>query len=139
MGRRASAGRGIARPDARWTLFRPLDLAVAILLVASAAACLPMLASPFGSRAEVILDGRRVARLALDGPLRHLDVATALGNLRLAYGEGSVRVAEAPCPNRICLRSGAVSRKGAVLTCLPAKVRVEIAGGHEREVDAVTF
>jgi hypothetical protein len=129
----------MASPDARWTLFRPLDLAVGILLVASAGACLPLLASPFGSRAEVILDGRRVARLALDGPLRHLDVATSLGNLRLAYGEGSVRVAEAPCPNRLCLRAGAVSRKGAVLTCMPARLRVEIAGGREREVDAVTF
>jgi hypothetical protein len=105
----------------------------------SAAACLPLLASPFGSRAEVILDGRRVARLALDGPPRHLDVATALGNLRLAYGEGTVRVAEAPCPNRICVRAGAVSRKGAVLACLPARLRVEIAGGRAREVDAVTF
>jgi hypothetical protein len=140
--RRSAAGRawgGSAGPEARWTLFRPLDLAVAILLLASAAAFLPLLASPFGSRAEVTLDGRKVARLALDGPRRHLDVATALGNLRLAYGEGAVRVAEAPCPNRLCIRAGAVSRSGATITCLPAKVRVEIAGGRAREVDAVTF
>jgi hypothetical protein len=129
-------GRG---PDSRWTLIRPLDVAVAILLLALAAVFLPRLASPFGSRAEVILDGRKIARLSLDGPGREHSVATALGPLRLAYGEGKVRVTQAPCPNRLCMRAGAASRSGAALTCLPCKVRVEITGGPEKDVDAVTF
>lgn len=125
----------------RWTLFRPLDLALAAALLALAAFCLPRLASPFGSRAEVSVNGKPVARLSLDGPLREISVATDLGPLRVAYGEGRVRIAEAPCPNRLCVKSGAASRAGSSLLCLPCKVRVEVGGGRggERDVDAVTF
>lgn len=127
-------------PEARWTLFRPLDAALAAALVVLAGCFLPRLVSPFGSRAEVTLNGSKVARLSLDGPRKELTVATALGPLRLAYGEGSVRVAGAPCANRLCMRAGAVSRAGAVLLCVPCKVRVEIAGKRDRKgVDAVTY
>lgn len=127
-------------PESRWTLFRPLDAAVALLLLALAACFAPRLLSPFGTRAEVTLDGAKVARLNLEGPPRNFTVATALGPLRLAYGGGSVRVEAAPCPNRLCLRAGAVSRSGAVLLCVPGKVRVEVGGGKARkDIDAVTF
>ena len=84
------------------------------------------------------MDGRKAARLDLHGPARELTVATALGPLRLGYGEGSVRVTSAPCPNRLCMRAGPVSRAGASLICVPAKVRVTVSGG-EKGPDAVTF
>lgn len=128
-------------PDSRWTLFRPLDLVVALGLLALAAVYLPRLVSPFGSRAEVTVDGKRVARLSLDGPHRELSVATGLGPLRLAYGEGKVHVTHAPCPNRLCMKSGSASRAGSSLLCLPCKVRVEVSGGKggRKGVDAVTY
>jgi hypothetical protein len=127
-------------PESRWTLFRPLDAAVALLLLALTALCFPRLVSPFGTRAEVTVAGEKVARLSLEGPVRHLTVATALGPVRLAYGGGSVRVEEAPCPNRLCMRSGPVSRSGAVLLCVPCKMRVVVGGAKPKgEVDAVTF
>lgn len=126
-------------PESRWKLLRPLDLAVAAALLALAAVFLPRLVSPFGSRAEVSVDGRKAARLSLDGPRRELSVATALGPLRLAYGEGRVEVTSAPCPNRLCLKSGAVSRAGASIVCVPCRVRVEVSGDAGKGVDAVTF
>lgn len=127
-------------PAARWNLFRPLDVAVALAILAAAAVFLPRLASPFGTRAEVTVDGRKAARLSLEGPRRELEVATALGPLRLAYGEGRVEVAEAPCPNRLCVRSGPVSRDGAALLCVPCKVKVEVSGGRGRKgIDAITW
>lgn len=126
-------------PDPRWKLFRPLDLAVAALLLALAAVFIPRLVSPFGSRAEVSVDGKRIARLSLDGPRRELSVATAMGPLRLAYGEGRVQVTSAPCPNRLCVKSGPVSRAGSSIVCLPCRVRVEVAGDAGKGVDAVTF
>lgn len=126
-------------PDSRWKLFRPLDLAVAAALLALAAVFLPQLVSPFGSRAEVTVEGRKVARLTLDGPRRELSVATALGPLRLAYGEGRVQVTSAPCPGRLCLKSGGVSRAGASIVCVPCRFRVEVSGDAGKGVDAVTY
>lgn len=125
-------------PEARWVLFRPLDLLVAAGLLAAAGACLPFLTAPFGGRAEVTVDGRKAARLDLRGPARELSVATALGPLRLGYGEGSVRVTSAPCANRLCMRAGPVSRAGASLLCVPGRVRVTVSGGKNGP-DAVTF
>lgn len=126
--------------DPRWTLFRPADLAVAAALLALAALFFPWLASPFGSRAEVTVDGRKAARLSLEGPSREIAVATSLGPMRLRYGEGSVRVSEAPCPNRLCLRSGPVSRSGASIVCVPGRVRITVSGPRRgEEVDAVTY
>lgn len=124
--------------DPRWALFRPLDLLAGALLLALAAACLPRLASPFGSRAEVSVDGRPYARLGLDGPRREMTVATPLGPLVLAYGGGNIRVTRAPCANRLCVRAGPISRAGATLTCLPCRVRVTVSGRAPEGVDAVT-
>lgn len=126
--------------DARWTLFRPADLAVAAALLALAALFLPWLASPFGSRAEVTVDGRKAARLSLEGPRREIAVPTSLGPMRILYGDGDVRVSEAPCPNRLCLKSGPASRSGASIVCVPCRVRITVSGGRRgKEADAVTY
>ena len=71
--------------------------------------------------------------LAFRGRKRQSD-----GPLRLGYGEGSVRVTSAPCPNRLCMRAGPVSRAGASILCVPGWVRVTVSGG-EKGPDAVTF
>lgn len=126
--------------EARWTLFRPLDAAVAAGLLALAIACLPWLASPFGSRAEVTVDGRKAARLSLEGPRREITVATPMGPIRVAFGEGSVQITEAPCPNRLCVRAGPASRSGSSILCVPCKVRITVSGGSRgKDVDGVTY
>jgi hypothetical protein len=122
-------------------LFRPLDLLVGLAILAGAALALPYLSAPFGSRAEVYLGSERVARLSLAGPVKQMDIATGLGPMRLEYGEGWVRVAQAPCPNKLCVRQGRASRAGMSLICLPCRVRVEVDGGGGKQggYDAVTF
>lgn len=126
--------------DPRWTLFRPADLAVAAALLALAAGFAPRLAAPFGTRAEVTVDGRKAARLSLEGPDREFAVPTSLGPMRLRYGAGGVRVVDAPCPNRLCLRSGPAARSGAAIVCVPCRVRITVTGGRRgEEPDAVTY
>src|SRR6185295_13654809 len=106
---------------------------VALAILAGAALGLPYLSAPFGGRAEVYLGKEKVARLALSGPRRELAVATALGPLRLEYGQGGVRVMSAPCPNKLCMRQGLVARSGMSIICLPCRVRVEIEGGPKEK------
>ena len=136
LGRDAGPG---SRPA--WPLLRPLDFVVGALLLLAAASALPYLFTPFGSNAEVTVDGRKSARLSLAGPERRLDLGTRLGPMRIVYGEGKVRIAEAPCPNGLCVKSGPVSRAGAGILCLPCRVRVSVSGGRNPgdTVDAVTY
>ncbi|NLM34208.1 MAG: NusG domain II-containing protein [Clostridiales bacterium] len=51
------------------------------------------------------------------------------GNYNLIKVEdGKVRIEDANCPDKLCVRSGSVSRPGKPLVCLPHKLTVEIEG-----------
>ena len=52
--------------------------------------------------------------------------------------EGGVcRVADADCPDKLCVKRGGISRSGEAIVCLPHKLVVEIVGGESREVDTI--
>lgn len=57
---------------------------------------------------------------------------------RLVIEDGKADMVWADCPDKLCVNQKAVSREGESIICLPNKVVVSIAGGEEREVDAVT-
>ena len=49
-----------------------------------------------------------------------------------AAGEnGAVRVAHSDCPNQDCVRSGAISRAGQSIVCLPARISVTLSGAAD--------
>ena len=50
---------------------------------------------------------------------------------------GRVRVRDADCPDRLCVRMGWVSRDGESIVCLPHKLVVTVRGG-EAGPDAVS-
>ncbi|MDP4088400.1 MAG: NusG domain II-containing protein [Bacillota bacterium] len=51
----------------------------------------------------------------------------------------SVRVAEANCPDKLCVKDGAISKPGQVLVCLPNKVVVMIKGEDKEQIDTNSF
>ena len=51
---------------------------------------------------------------------------------------GSVRMAQATCPDGLCIRQGAISRERQTIVCLPHKLVVEVYGTHEQEYDTVS-
>ena len=57
---------------------------------------------------------------------RRVEVATSKGRNVIAIEDGSVRMAEADCPNGTCLRQSALTAPGAQLVCLPHELWVEI-------------
>lgn len=57
---------------------------------------------------------------------------------------GRVRVIESTCPDKVCVRSGWISRSGQAIVCLPNRIVVRIEGsGTGRDpgsrLDAVTY
>ena len=58
------------------------------------------------------------------------DALVVLAVLLLALGLAArpVRVSESDCPNQDCVHSGAISRAGQSIVCLPARVAVTLEG-----------
>ena len=46
----------------------------------------------------------------------------------VAIKNGAIGVIEADCPDKICVRRGAIKNVGEVIACVPHKVLIEIAG-----------
>ena len=109
---------------------------VAVVLVAGIS-----LLAMAGLRAET---GRTVVVKSLKGESRLLDLSRRrtveveglLGITTISIDEGTVRFIESPCPHRLCIKKGAVSRVGDLIACLPNGVVARIAG--KSDYDGIT-
>lgn len=48
------------------------------------------------------------------------------------------KMAEADCPDRLCVHQNAISRQGETIVCLPNKIVVEVEGGEGPMYDSVS-
>jgi len=67
-----------------------------------------------------------------------ITVNSRCGDTLIEIKDGRVRIREAHCPNRLCVKQGWVSR--GVIVCLPNRIVVTVGGrgGPEKNIDAVT-
>lgn len=127
------------------TFFRPLDALVIAVVAATSIWAFTAFVAADGARAVIFLGNRKFAWYDLAGPARLVDVPTAIGPIRLEIGEGSARVASTPCPNRICLKTGAIRRAHSEIICMPARMLIVLESdrpGKDRTgggTDAITY
>ena len=117
--------------------------ALVVLVVLSLAALLavkPFLAAraPQSDTLTVVVsaDGRELDRAALAG----FGARTYESNghrLTAVSADGSLAVAESDCPGQDCVHSGAISRAGQSIVCLPARIVIELVGAAP-DYDLVT-
>ncbi len=107
---------------------------VLILLTLSGSLLIRSLA-PAGNSVRIEVDGKLRYSLPLDED-RTVEVQGPAGTTEVEVRAGRVRISDSPCPNRLCVRQGWIS-KGAVI-CLPNRVVVTVGGFGERGVDAIT-
>ncbi len=56
----------------------------------------------------------------------------------LVIKDSQVDMIEADCPDQICVKHISISKNKETIVCLPNKVIVEIVGGGDVEIDAVS-
>lgn len=56
----------------------------------------------------------------------------------LVIEDGHADMIKADCPDQICVNHKSISKNGETIVCLPNKVIVEVVGGEEADVDAVS-
>ena len=64
-------------------------------------------------------------------------IETKKGYNLLIIKDGKARVADADCPNKICVDKGAISKNNESIICLPHRVVVTVESGESSKVDAV--
>jgi hypothetical protein len=73
----------------------------------------------------------------LDGEAT-LHVPGPLGDTVVVVEEGGVRVISSPCPEKICIKTGKISKPGQWIACLPNRVFISIQGRRSEQPDAIS-
>ena len=88
-----------------------------------------------GAWAVVTIDGEETARYSLSQ-----DNTVTFGGVDyniLQISDGTAAVIDANCGDHTCVNTGAISREGETIVCLPHHLTVQIEGGGTADVDAV--
>ena len=110
------------------------DLLVAACVAAAALACAAVFwlgpAQNQGDLTAVVsVDGEEVERIAVSDPAPIQRTYHANGyTLYVTAGDGQVQVTQADCPTQDCVHTGAISRPGQSIVCLPARVVIALEG-----------
>lgn len=124
-------------------LFRGPDLLLVLAVAAAAVWFIRGIGTDAGARAVVYVSNKKVAWYDLGSPPRTVEFPTRIGTVRAEFGGGVARILNSPCPNKLCVRHGAIRYRQEQLVCLPAHVLIVLEGGDEQQgsrgrVDAVT-
>lgn len=118
------------------------DIAVVavILAVAAFAALIPcfMNKNRESSQVVILINGEETDRYPLSED-KIITVSDHDGgyNLILISG-GSVKVTDADCPDKLCVKQREISRSGESIICLPHKLVIMIESPEESDLDAIT-
>ena len=58
--------------------------------------------------------------------------------LQVEIKDGGVRVSHSTCPDKVCVRSGRISKSGESIICAPNRVAIKISGENGKLPDAMT-
>ena len=113
---------------------------IAVILAVSLAGLifLKMQKHPGGRYAVVYIDGEEYGKYDLAVP-KEILIDNAHGHNKIVIENGCVRMEEADCPDLICVHHKSISYDKENIICLPHRLIVEVQGGEESGIDAVTY
>jgi hypothetical protein len=121
---------GIMTPGDRLLFFVLLGIGLFSIL------SLRLLFEP-GRTASVFVGNRLLKTISLGSDETHLIHGVA-GTIELRVAQDGLRVTQSTCPEKICMRQGAISNKGQIIVCAPNRMIITIDGEAGHSLDAVT-
>ena len=109
----------------RKTIIRDIVLILAVLAAAVVLMVVTGSRGKTGSHAVVMVRNQEIARypLSVDGIY-----AINGGTNTIEIKDGKARMAEAECPNHLCVKQGWIGYGGQSIVCLPNELSVTITG-----------
>lgn len=87
-----------------------------------------------GKTATIKVDGEVVETISLDSENRTF----AYNDVLICLKDGEIFVEASKCADKVCLRSGKISKAGEGIICAPNRVSIEIDGKKVDLPDAMT-
>lgn len=87
-----------------------------------------------GKTATIKVDGEVVEVVSLDGENRTF----SYNDVMICLDDGEIFVKASKCADKVCLRSGKISKAGEGIICAPNRVSIEIDGENNSLPDAMT-
>ena len=81
--------------------------------------------SQYGSKAVISVDGKTVKTITRSNLTRKYEMDEAKGAF-IEMKDGAMCVYSSDCPDKICVNTGYISKKGEKIVCLPKKLIIEI-------------
>lgn len=116
-------------------LFTKTDLIIALaVLVLGFALLLFLKLTPQGETAVITAEGREEIKIPLSGEYEKIKV----NGVVICRENGEIYIKSSDCRDKICQRSGHLSKKGETAVCAPNRVAVRIYGRDKNAPQAVT-
>jgi hypothetical protein len=92
-----------------------------------------------GEYAVIMVNGQEYRRIDLgkEGP-GEFTVKTPWGYNTIEMGKNRIRIKDASCPDKLCVKEGWLSRANQMSVCMPNRVLVKIVG-KDTDIDDVAF
>ena len=93
-----------------------------------------------GTYAEITLDGKPYKKILLSEHIGEdkIDVKTEYGYNIIEIKDQSIGIIDADCRDRICIKSGFISKPGQLSVCLPHKLMIQIKSNDtEENIDVI--
>lgn len=104
-----------------------------IVLVIGVAGIILMNFAQKGTMAEIKVDGKTVETVFLDENFEE-----EVNGVTICCENGEIYVKDSSCPDKVCMRSGRISKAGEGVICAPNRVAIEINGKNNDLPDALT-
>lgn len=121
-----------------WALLTVLDRILILTLLILGGGSVVLLGA-FRTEGEVVvIEGEQgmVVKVSMD-VVDTVKVHGPLGITQIVIGPEGARVVASPCSEQICVRTGAILRRGDLIACVPNRVVIRIPGAPEGSVDAI--
>jgi hypothetical protein len=92
----------------------------------------------------VYIANKKFAWYDLGGEKKRIPLPTQIGTLILEIGDSGARIISAPCPNKLCVKTGLIRHSHEEIVCLPGKLLLVLEGPNDEEKgkagpDAITY
>jgi hypothetical protein len=117
-------------------LFKKSDLIIIgglIVLSLIGAAFYFFVSGKKAAKAEILVDAKLVQTVDLSKNQTFTVTGVNGGTNLVVVSDGKIAVTDADCPDKICVNTGAISKPGQTIVCMPHRVVVQIKGNSTDE------
>ncbi|MBN1572580.1 MAG: NusG domain II-containing protein [Deltaproteobacteria bacterium] len=100
-------------------------IVICVVLIATAFVFFKSISANAG-RTVVIEEGNEVFGTYPISEDRVIEVTGILGVSTVVIEDGEVYMKDSPCPNKVCINMGRISKKGDTIVCIPNRIYITI-------------